>query len=500
MKNRSRRCQPTAARGGYLLVLLAFLMLVLIGMLGLVIDTGMLLSSHRQAQNAADSAARACAHRIQFEERLNGLNAINNDMNAILQPIADRYGLTLNQNRTGPATLPGAAVTIHRPPLPPSPYATNLEGPGGHTANHYVEIKVTYPVGTFFIQALGITPSRLVTARAVAGYETVSSPDTGIILLDPDGSPGLSLQNSNASLTVSNGPIFNYSLHQGLNGFGDTVGTISTGQAAATSRVGGALTAPAVYVSGGVDTLANFSSPNVGLLNAGNLSPVFDPFFKEGVPLPVPTIANGVDATNFHSVVVTNNTRYEFYPGIYSRIAINGGTAIFHPGIYVLQPLNSTDEVLSITGGTVQGDGVMFYNTGSNYDASTGAPDTGDLSVATDHAPTGTDLVNTHFGEISIRGTNINLTPMTSGPFKDILFYQRRFNTQTITLQSGLTTPGSHAGMIYAKWAELQLNEAGVYNFGIVVGTLRVQANAVVTIPQNLSLPPQQVQWIFLVE
>ena len=54
--------------------------------------------------------------------------------------------------------------------------------------------------------------------------------------------------------------------------------------------------------------------------------------------------------------------------------------------------------------------------------------------------------------------------------------------------------------MIYAKWAELQLNEAGVYNFGIVVGTLRVQANAVVTIPQNLSLPPQQVQWIFLVE
>ena len=77
---------------------------------------------------------------------------------------------------------------------------------------------------------------------------------------------------------------------------------------------------------------------------------------------------------------------------------------------------------------------------------------------------------------------------------------QRRFNTQTITLQIGLTTPGSHAGMIYAKWAELQLNEAGVYNFGIVVGTLRVQANAVVTIPQNLSLPPQQVQWIFLVE
>src|SRR5438128_10845740 len=55
------RATTWGKRPGKVLVLFAFLLPMLLGTTGLVIDTGLLLAAHRQAQNAADAAALAAA-------------------------------------------------------------------------------------------------------------------------------------------------------------------------------------------------------------------------------------------------------------------------------------------------------------------------------------------------------------------------------------------------------------------------------------------------------
>src|SRR5258705_1364500 len=51
----------TDRRSGKILVLLALMLTLLMGMAGLVIDSGLLFASHRNVQNVADSAALAAA-------------------------------------------------------------------------------------------------------------------------------------------------------------------------------------------------------------------------------------------------------------------------------------------------------------------------------------------------------------------------------------------------------------------------------------------------------
>src|SRR5947208_16875196 len=53
--------RPGRKRPGKILVLSALLLPVLLGMVGLSIDGGMMLGTHRQARNAADAAALAAA-------------------------------------------------------------------------------------------------------------------------------------------------------------------------------------------------------------------------------------------------------------------------------------------------------------------------------------------------------------------------------------------------------------------------------------------------------
>src|SRR5262245_19447498 len=48
-------------RSGMTLILFAILAPVLVGMIGLVIDSGLLMAAYRQAQNSADAAALAAA-------------------------------------------------------------------------------------------------------------------------------------------------------------------------------------------------------------------------------------------------------------------------------------------------------------------------------------------------------------------------------------------------------------------------------------------------------
>ncbi|HEX8200191.1 MAG TPA: pilus assembly protein TadG-related protein [Isosphaeraceae bacterium] len=153
-------------RSGQTLSLFGLLLPVLLGMTGLVIDGGLLLAAHRQAQNAADAAAQAAA-----------MDRVRSQTIPVAQARAVAFVKDARYNN-----LKDAAVTVNIPPLS-----------GSHANDtRYVEVIVTNPVRTTLIQVLGLNRDRQVRARAVAGNEQLQS-GTGAMALDPQARPGIDI-------------------------------------------------------------------------------------------------------------------------------------------------------------------------------------------------------------------------------------------------------------------------------------------------------------------
>lgn len=505
---RRRRDCRRRARGGYSLVMFALAIIALIGMAGLVVEGGLMMAHQRQAQNAADAAARAAAvvlHR--------------GGSNAEATTVANNYvyGVAYNNVPTGAA----ADLQVNIPPAT-GPYAASP--PYNPAYPNFVEVIVPYPVPVVLMRVLGFG-QQVVYGRAVAGFVAQQQP-AGLVTLDPEGNPGLNVSGSGASLTV-NASVYVNSLRFGQ--YTTTAPTsppiINSGQAAAsigggaTIRVEGSL-----VVAGGVDRLDNFTTPGVAELVAGTALPLADPFWNSENQLPTPTINNGVIDRDLGSVTingnnvkgltppnVSNNSGTTLYPGIYNQITINNGNVTFSPGIYVLKPKGGGGNVLSISGGTVLGNGIMFYNTGSSYDPAIGSPDNGDNNPpasppALDARPTVSG--NEKFGGISISNTTMTLRPIDTtkysypdsriSAFNQMLIYQRRFNQQTISISNG--PPNGLLGNLYAKWAQMSLAGNGTYNFQAVMGTLSVNGQATFTIPSGTLPVPVQAQRVVLVQ
>lgn len=460
-----RRNSPSRRRPGKVLTLFVLLLPVLLGLLGLVIDGGLLMSAYRQSQNAADAAATAAA-----------LDKLRGSSNAVATATATAYAQTFNN-------LAGATVTTHIPPAS-GPYAGNPQ---------YVEVVVTYPVATFFIQVLGVNPHQQVQARAVAGYEA-TSPPWGVAALDPNAVPGLALTGG-SRVKVTGGVVVN---SQGA-GFDQNGNPVDLGfpRYAATVGGGGLQTSDAEVV-GGVDVpgnIQNLPGTSANPLHAGVL-PKTDPLLN----LPTPTTANGVVNTFWQlnsdltwttaaspqavSVSISAGQSVTFPPGVYQSISVTGtgpGSATFSPGLYVVGAQfgggGPTLNIATGAGVTVTGSGVMFYNTGSDYTAASGAPDSGDGG----NSPSPPS--STNFGSVNISGQSVNLSAPTSsgGPFDGLLFYQRRWNTQPVSIQgNGGST--SLSGTFYAKWANLQLTGTGTYNAQFLSGSVNVSGGANLTI------------------
>jgi hypothetical protein len=202
-------------------------------------------------------------------------------------------------------------------------------------------------------------------------------------------------------------------------------------------------------------------------------------------------------STTAQVVQIGNSDTVTFSPGIYQYIKITGGNVTFNPGIYVVGPVTGSQppngnpqQGLTMNGGTVTGSGVMFYNTGSDYQAD-GTPDSSDgSSLGTTSAP---------FGSVTFGGNgSINLSPPTSGTFNGILFYQRRWNNSTDSVGGNGTTVNL-SGTIYNKWGNFTLAGQGQYSAEFVVGSLSISGGAAVTINaagKNLGKNNQ----VFLVE
>ncbi len=480
MNAHERPVRGKRARWGKTLAMFVITLPVLLGMAGLVIDSGMLFATQRTAQNAADAGALAAA-----EDLFMGVAA----------GTAKETGKTFIQSYNG---LSGATVEMNIPPSS-GPYSNSNNN---INPNNYCEAIVTLPFSTTFMRALGIN-SETVSARAVAGFEAIASGE-GAIVLRPDIQPGIALNGNNTRLIVNGGIKVN-SLGGGVNQYGQPI-TSSLGGYAFRTQTSTQNPAPVValdiQVAGGIDNIDNFrdydlaykptyySPSNIDrpvVANTQLLAP--DPL----IGLAIPTDSNGVvntfwqyqgngnwtTASSPQKVTISNNETVTFSPGIYKQIIITGGDVTFSPGIYVLGPglgNGAGQQTLSIggTGTLVNGSGVMFYNTGSNY-VSSGSPDN-----TVDPNTLGTDS-NANFGSIAVNGGTVNLSPPVGGTFDGILFYQRRWNTQDLSV-GGNSDTVNLTGTVYDKWGNLTLSGQGQYKAEFVVGSMSISGGAAVTI------------------
>lgn len=464
-------CRKQLRRPGKVIVTLAVVLITLLGMIGLVIDSGLLMAANRIAQNAADGAALAAAM-----DMYRGDTA-DNAKNAATRFVKEHNGLA------------NATVTVNIPPAS-GPFAGNYR---------YVEVLVTNPVSTHLIQVLGISSAQDVNTRAVAGYEANSSGE-GAIVLDPEARPGLGVDGG-ATLVVDGAVIVN-SRAAGVDQYGVPVDYGLQQYALVTSN-NSTMKARFIQVKGGVDVPANYinfdpNGPNP-LFCRGPISP--DPLRE----VPVPTNANGVNPANRGAVTVSNSSPNPTYldPGIYSDIQITkGAVVIFNPGIYVLSP-TGPNMGLRINGDAhVTGLGVMFYVTGSNYSSNNGygswdhqddldnnfldgplPPTNGSWPLPDPPDP---DFSKVDFATIdmNITGGTVTMTGLQdpNSPYKDMLFFQRRRNMKTSSIQGKAGQEVNLAGTIYARWARFNLAGEGKYDAQFVVGSMSIAGQAVVTI------------------
>jgi hypothetical protein len=239
--------------------------------------------------------------------------------------------------------------------------------------------------------------------------------------------------------------------------------------------------------------------------------------------LPTPTVANGVvdiqrgaprassrqlvlnnehdhsESPNYLDVdQTTGQEEMVLQPGIYSSIQVTGGRVRFVPGIYVLASRPGSEYSLEITGGDVLAQGVMFYNTGHDYDPITGQPD----------ANVGPGQTTT-LGRVRLDAT-IDFSPLDTRlhPYPDVpaaisafngmLVFQRRDNNAAIQAH-GFGVDAGLAGTIYAPSASVWLPSRGTYDSQFIVGSMRIPGHGSVVIDFDDGQVAKAAQ-VFLVE
>ena len=463
---------------GKALVMFALLLPVLLGIVGLVVDCGLLIVAQREAQNAADAAAMAAA--------MAELSQMGEPHKAATALVTQYYGIS-------DATL----STFNHPPAA-----------GPHAGAHaYYEVVVTCPVTTLFMPALGVSSNQTVQARAVAGC--MPAPATaGVGVLDPTAAPGLSVTGG-ASLVV-NGRIL-------VNSPASPAAVADDGavQAADYQIVGPTVAGSfqpypstigrvALSHTAAPDPFINLPTPATTPSTAHNTASPLSPGWNTQI-LGSPTVqagqASGLQNPNYVDSLGT----VQLFPGVYDSITVTGGTVNFNRGVYILRPSDSPPYALDITGGTVTGAGVMFYNTGGDFVPSTGAPDLGDASLyapgpSGNNAPPSTGGFQGDFAGIRLDSSNngsITLSPLDgdADPFYGVVLYQRRANTQAIAITGGNL---SLTGTIYAVWAPLSISGGGTYPAQFIVGSMQVSGSDAVFLNSTRLLG--KANQVFLVE
>lgn len=187
-----QRCRGTARRAGNVLALVAVCLVAIIGVTGLVLDSGRMMVQRRHAQSMVDAAAEAGAIAL-FVDR----------SDVIATAEARAYA---DSNRYIKHDAAGDTLVVNIPPKSGS-FKDNPS---------YVEVLATQRVETLFMRAVPWSSDPkwvTVQTRAVAGFAKRPAPD-GIIVLDPVGASALDVIRTN--LDVEKGRIQVNSRHHSM--------------------------------------------------------------------------------------------------------------------------------------------------------------------------------------------------------------------------------------------------------------------------------------------
>lgn len=213
-----------SSRRGNVLVLLAVLLPVLIGVVGLVIDGGMMMDQRRDLQHATDAAATTAATELRLGNSSTAARAAATDAVQIAHAKAD------------------ADVTVHIPPTT-GPFAGNSD---------YVEVVSESVYRTRLTPILGGALDRTLRARAIAGVRDATA-KSAIVILDPApadisvASASTIVANINVASLVNQLPLSSLLTPLGLGGLLNGIrNNIVTTLNGVTSGVLGDLTLPAL--------------------------------------------------------------------------------------------------------------------------------------------------------------------------------------------------------------------------------------------------------------
>jgi hypothetical protein len=412
------------SRRGTVAVIVAVCIIVLFSMVAISTDGGMLQDQKRHAQSTADAAAMAGAA-VLYENypKYQGADTGGKASSAAYD-IASENGYK-NDGST-------SKVVVNIPPA--SGIYAGLAG--------YVEVLVTYYQPRYFSGVFG-SGTIPVRARAVARGAWVA-PNAGVIVLAYSGKGTLNSQGNGAFTDVGAPVIVN-----------------SNNPTAAIAGGNGSLIAPEFDITGGYTMsgggqLITQPTPN-NIYTAVHPTP--DPLAYLTTPTPPPS------GTMTKTSLGSGNFQYTLSPGTYYNLPNfnTGDVVVFQQasagnnGIFYLASggLNSQGANL-IMDPTTSG-GIMIYNAG------TGSNDS--INITGNAAGT------------------VNLSPLTSGPYQGMTFFQNRAATESLNIAGN----GSFTiqGTIYAANALVQVTGNGaVANIGsqYVSQDLTIGGNGNVTI------------------
>lgn len=267
--------KPSNTQKGAMVALLAIALPVLLGGVGMVIDTGSFYDLRRRVQSAADAAAVAAAQEVRLQ------NTANVESSALY-----------DARQNGFADDTTTSVDVHRPPT--------LGHYKGDT--DYVEVIVSAKAPLFFMSALTDREFN-VRGRAVAGVA-----GTSVCTWTLDETAKYSFNATGTSnITFNDCGIF-----------------VNSDDARAARTTGSAtVTAPSIDVVGNYTGNGFSPTPRTGASQLG------DPFAE----LPMPSVGS----CNYTNKKVTGTTTLG--PGVYcGGLTINAGAKVtLNPGLYVIR-------------------------------------------------------------------------------------------------------------------------------------------------------------------
>ena len=427
------RRPPHPREEGQAIVLVALAMVAMLGMLALAVDGGVAYAMRRQMQNASDSASLGGAQVL--------LNRLGDLSAATEQAVLLAVHANAEQNGVADSNaIPGDGINDNIQAFFVNQNDTPLGGPLGSNgfvpaAARGVQVGASGSFVSFFAGLAG-HDSLGVGATAAARYDSVVLP-YGMLVLE-EVACGAMYIHGKGNFYVNNGGVHVNSACSSGQLFTGQSSTIASGL----SVVGG------YQIQGGNASVS--PTPDTGM------EPVPDPLANLAYPGWGFDTQNGTPGSP-QLLDISGPISVVLDPGIYwGGVRIRGKADVtFASGIYIF-----AGGGFEISGqGDVIGNGVFFFNTNDPSNPS------GDGA----------------YGDFYCAGNGlIDLTPMSSGTYMNLLYFQDRSNTQDVYIAGNCL--GGITGTLYTPNAKIDIAGNGSTSAQFITRLLEVRGNGVMNI------------------